>query len=101
MGQLSIFVGQISMTEGHTEDYGMTYGTYTITYTDEAGEEHTQDISFSLEIVQPVIEKEEEPEITEEPAFQWWITILVGLAIIAIIVSVIVVTKFIRESKLR
>ena len=101
MGQLSIFIGQISMTEGYSEDYGMTYGTYTITYTDEAGEEHTQDISFSLEIVQPVIEKEEEPEITEEPAFQWWITILVGLAIIAIIVSVIVVTKFIRESKLR
>ena len=101
MGQLSIFVGQISMTEGHTEDYGMTYGTYTITYTDEAGEEHTQDISFSLEIVQPVIEAGEESKLTEEPAFQWWITILVGLAIIAIIVSVIVVTKFIRESKLR
>lgn len=101
-GELSVFAGQLSMTEGYTEDYGKTNGRYTITYTDEAGEEHTIDIDFSLEIVKPVIETdEEETELTEEPAFQWWVTILVGLAIIAIIVALIVVAKFTRASKMR
>lgn len=101
-GELSVFAGQLSMTEGYTEDYGKTSGRYTISYTDEAGEEHTVDIDFSLEIVKPVIETdEEETELTEEPAFQWWVTILVGLAIIAIIVALIVVAKFTRTSKMR
>lgn len=55
-----------------------------------------------MEITEPVIEGEEEyPELTEEPAFQWWVTILVGLAIIAIIVAIIVVAKVMRTSKMR
>lgn len=65
-------------------------------------EEHTVEMDFALEIVQPVIETEEEEiELTEEPAFQWWVVILVGFAIIAIIVTVIIVTKFIRFEKLK
>ena len=59
-------------------------------------------MDFSLEIVQPVIEtEEEETELTEEPAFQWWVVILVGFAIIAVIVAVIVVTKVTRAAKLK
>ena len=65
-------------------------------------EEHTVEMDFSLEIVQPVIEtEEEETELTEEPAFQWWVVILVGFAIIAVIVAVIVVTKVTRAAKLK
>lgn len=45
--------------------------------------------------------EEEETELTEEPAFQWWVVILVGFAIIAIIVAVIVVTKVTRSAKLK
>ena len=55
-----------------------------------------------MEITEPVIEGEEEDsELTEEPAFQWWVTILVGFAIIAIIVAVIVVARFIRAEKMK
>lgn len=102
-GELSVFVGQLSMSDGNSEDYGRTNGTYTISYTDENGEEHTLDIEFNLEVVKPIVEETEVPdetELTEEPAFQWWVTILVGFAIIAIIVSTTIASKFIRAAKI-
>lgn len=101
-GEISVFAGQLSMTEGYTQTYGTTNGKYTITYTEDTGETKTIELDFSMEITEPVIEGEEEdPELTEEPAFQWWVTILVGLAIIAIIVAIIVVAKVMRTSKMR
>ena len=100
-GELSVFVGQLSMTEGYTEDYGKTKGIYAISYTDESGEDHKTDVEFKTEILQPVIEEEEEKELTEEPAFQWWVMILVGAAIIAVIVSIVVVTKVTRDAKMK
>lgn len=101
-GEMNVFAGMLSMTEGYTEDYGKTNGLYTITYTDDAGEEHKIEIEFTTEITKPVIEGEdEETELTEEPAFQWWVTILVGLAIISILVAVIVVTKVTRAAKMK
>ena len=101
-GEISVFAGQLSMTEGYTQTYGTTNGKYIITYTEDTGETKTIELDFSMEITEPVIEGEEEdPELTEEPAFQWWVTILVGLAIIAIIVAIIVVAKVMRTSKMR
>lgn len=101
-GEMKVFIGMLSMTEGFTESYGKTNGTYTITYYDDAGEEYTINLTFSMEIKQPVIEAdEEEKELTEEPAFQWWVMILVGFAIIAVIVAVIFVTKFSRMMKMK
>ena len=101
IGELSIFAGQLSMTEGYAEDYGKTDGVYVISYTDESGEEHKTEVMFTTEILQPVIEEEEEKELTEEPAFQWWVMILVGAAIIAVIVSIVVVTKVTRSAKIK
>ena len=101
-GEISVFAGQLSMTEGYTETYGTTNGKYIITYTEDTGETKTIELDFSMEITEPVIEGEEEDsELTEEPAFQWWVTILVGFAIIAIIVAVIVVARFIRAEKMK
>lgn len=101
-GEISVFAGQLSMTEGYTQTYGTTNGKYIITYTEDTGETKTIELDFSMEITEPVIKGEEEdPELTEEPAFQWWVTILVGLAIIAIIVAIIVVAKVMRTSKMR
>ena len=100
-GEISVFAGQLSMTEGYTQTYGTTNGKYTITYTEDTGETKTIELDFSMEITEPVIEGKEDPELTEEPAFQWWVTILVGLAIIAIIVAIIVVAKVMRTSKMR
>lgn len=96
-GELKLFIGMLSMTEGYTESYGKTIGKYTITYTDDADEAHAIALDFSTEIKQPVIEEEKKaPETIENPAFQWWVTILVGLAVIAIIVTGILLTRFSR-----
>lgn len=106
-GEMKVFVGMLSMTEGYTEDYGSTNGVYTITYTDDADEEHKIDMSFSTEILKPIIEGEEteaEKQAKEEEqktVGQWWITILVGFAIISIIVALIVVAKFNRMMRMR
>ena len=101
-GELSIFAGQLSMTEDFTEDYGKTDALYTISYTDEAGEQQKIEIAFTTEIKALQIETPDEPDDeTKEPAFQWWVTILVGFAIIAIIVAGFVVTKFVRAAKMK
>ena len=71
-------------------------------FLNEAGEEQKQEIEFSIEIKEMVLETDGEPtDETQEPAFQWWVTILVGFAIIAVIVSVVVVTKVLRNSKIK
>lgn len=95
-GEISVFAGQVG------GGYGQTSGLYTITYTDEAGEEQKQEIEFSIEIKELVIETDGEPtDQTQEPAFQWWVTILVGFAIIAVIVAVVVVAKVLRNSQMQ
>ena len=76
-------------------------------YADDAGEEYKIDMQFSTEILKPVIEGEEteaEKQAKEEEqktVGQWWITVLVGFAIISITVAVIVVGKFSRMMRMR
>ena len=101
-GEMKVFIGMLSMTEGYSESYGNTKGTYTITYQDDNGEIFTESMEVGTKILQPVIS----PSPTPDPALQqaqsqWWITALIGFAIIAIIVSGVVVSKFAREMKMR
>jgi hypothetical protein len=101
-GQLSVFAGRLSMSEGQATDYGKTEGTYRIIYSDDSGEEHVIELVFIMEILEPVVDTAEgETEITAMPQFQWWVTLLVGLAIIAILVAAFVVTKMMRAVKMR
>ena len=106
-GEMKVFIGMLSMTEGYTESYGKTTGTYTISYTDDVGEAHTVEQQLSTEIKQPVIagektDAEKKAEEEQKRAMsQWWISALVAFAVIAIIVTVIVVTKVMRTSKMR
>ena len=51
-GEMKVFVGMLSMTEGYTESYGRTSAVYTISYTDDAGEAHTVEQQLSTEIKQ-------------------------------------------------
>ena len=101
------FVGMLSMTEGYTESYGKTSAVYTVTYTDDAGETHTAEQQLSTEIKQPVIagektDAEKQAEEEQKRAMsQWWISALAAFAVIAIIVAVIVVSKFARMMKVR
>ena len=106
-GELKVFVGMLSMTEGYTESYGKTSAVYTVTYTDDAGETHTAEQQLSTEIKQPVIagektDAEKKAEEEQKRAMsQWWISALAAFAAIAIIVAVIVVSKFARMMKMR
>ena len=106
-GEMKVFVGMLSMTEGYTESYGKTSAVYTVTYTDDAGETHTAEQQLSTEIKQPVIagektDAEKKAEEEQKRAMsQWWISALAAFAVIAIIVAVIVVSKFARMMKVR
>ncbi len=106
-GEMKVFVGMLSMTEGYTESYGNTTGRYIITYTDDLGETHTIEQQISTEIKKPVIEGEKteaEKKAEEEAnraAGQWWISVLVAFAVIAIVIAVIIISKFSRMMKLR
>lgn len=99
-GEMEIYVGILSMTDNNTtNDYGESKGTYTITYMDDNGEEHKEEMDFQTEIVRPA---EDSEEITEKKTVgQWWISILVAFAIIAIVISAIVVTKFSRIMQMK
>ena len=106
-GEMKVFIGMLSMTEGYTESYGPTTGTYTVAYQDDQGVDHAEETQVSTEIKQPVIEgekteaeKEAEAE-AKRAASQWWISVLVAFAAIAIIVAVIVVNKFARMMRMK
>ena len=106
-GELKVFIGMLSMTEGYTENYGKTSAVYTISYIDDTGEAHTVEQQLSTEIKQPVIagektEAEEKAEQEQKRAMsQWWVSALVAFAIIAIVVALIVVGKFARMMKMK
>ena len=106
-GEMKVFVGMLSMTEGYTESYGKTTGVYTVTYTDDAGETLTAEQQLSTEIKQPVIagektDAEKKAEEEQKRAMsQWWISALAAFAAIAIIVAVIVVSRFARMMRMK
>ena len=106
-GEMKVFIGMLSMTEGYTESYGRTSAVYTISYTDDASEAHTVEQQLSTEIKQPVIagektEAERKAEEEQKRAMsQWWVSALVAFAIIAIVVAFIVVGRFTRMMKMR
>ena len=106
-GEMKVFIGMLSMTEGYTESYGPTTGVYTVSYQDDQGVDHAEETQVSTEIKQPVIEgekteaeKQAEAE-AKRAAGQWWISVLVAFAAIAIIVAVIVVNKFARMMRMK
>ena len=106
-GEMKVFIGMLSMTEGYSESYGRTTGTYVISYTDDAGETHAVEQQLSTEIKQPVIagektEAERKAEEEQKRAMSpWWISALVAFAIIAIIIALIVVGRFTRMMKMK
>ena len=102
-GEMKVFIGMLSMSEGYSESYGKTSGRYTVTYYDDAGRAYTAEQTFSTEIKQPVIEadKSQVEKEAAKPVIQWWVAAMVGLAAIAIIVAVIIISKFSRMLKMR
>lgn len=87
--------------------YGTTYGACVFSYEDATGEQYQESVEVKIEILEPVKETDEEKEKAEEEAkeqkslSQWWISLLFGLAIIAILTAIIIIAKFSRMMKMR
>lgn len=102
--ELYVFVGTLAMSQGEegnvqtdndAEKYGYTSGAITISYEDEFGNPYTQEIPFDMQIEPPVIsasapDEEEEPVDT---ASQWWISVIIGLGLIAAVTAALVVRR--------
>lgn len=99
-GTLSVFVGTLE-----NGNYGNIQGTYIISYDDEAGEMKSITNDFTFEITEPTSETSdttaEEDVAVKQPDVQWWVSLLIGLAIIAIIVSFIVTGRIIKANKMQ
>ncbi len=100
---MSIFATTIDSTT----KYGTTYGSCEFTYEDADGEQFQENVELKIEILEPVKETDEEKEKAEKEAeeqktlSQWWVSLLFGLAIIAILTSIIIIGKFSRMMKMR
>ena len=91
-----------------TPSYGKTYGSVSILYEDEKGETHlaaSMDVSTTLtepvKVTDEEKQKQEEALARQKSFSQWWVSLLVGLAVIAILVAVIVVRRVLRELRMR
>jgi len=100
---MSVFATKIDSST----KYGTTYGACVFTYEDAKGEQYQESVEVKIEILEPVKETDEEKEKAEEEAkeqkslSQWWISLLFGLAIIAVLTSIIIIAKFSRMMKMR
>lgn len=90
-----------------SQKYGETYGNIEITYEDVNGEKQTEYQSVKMTITEPVKitdeEKEREKQKVEEQQTlsQWWISLLVAIAIIIILIAVILIARFARILKMK
>ncbi|MEN6595410.1 MAG: hypothetical protein ABFC31_10750 [Clostridiaceae bacterium] len=100
---MSVFATTIDSTT----KYGTTYGACVFTYEDADGEQYQESADVKIEILEPAKETDEEKEEAEEEAqeqkslSQWWISLLFGLAIIAVLTAIIIIAKFSRMMKMR
>lgn len=89
------------------EKYGTSYGYALITYEDALGQVYNESVDLKMEIAEPIRITDEDKEKLEQEAkeqetlSQWWISLLFGIAIIAILVAIIIVGKFSRMMKMR
>ncbi|MCL2671925.1 MAG: hypothetical protein FWF10_07810 [Clostridiales bacterium] len=87
--------------------YGYTSGSLIISYTDATGQEYTEYLELSTSIAEPNIptdeelEKQKQAQKEQQTLSQWWISLLIGIAIIAVLVSVIIIAKFSRMMKMK
>lgn len=89
------------------EKYGTAHGIARITYEDALGQQHEEYMDLSIELQEPVkitdVEKEQQEQEAreQETLSQWWVSLLFGIAIIAVLISIIIVGKFSRMMRMR
>lgn len=87
--------------------YGETTGTFTMTYEDANGaskqitQKLTTNIIQSEELTESEKAAREAEQMKRNTLSKWWISVLAAVAVIAILCSVIVVGKLVRQMKLK
>lgn len=92
-GSTQVTVGGMSNGENL---YGKTEGIVTFYYTDEAGVEHSEKITFETTIDSPF---SDEADKKEDRSGQWWIIMLIVVVILVVAAVVIVVQKIRRRKE--
>ncbi len=91
----------------NSQKYGDAYGSFTISYEDADGQEYSEYLSVKMTIKEPVKqtdeEKERERQKVEEQNLlsQWWVSVLIGIAVICILIAVLVISRFTRMLKMK
>ncbi len=100
---MTVFVTTLS----GTQKYGESYGTIEISYEDIDGEQLSDSESVKLTILEPVKITDEEKlrqekeQKEQQTLSQWWISLLVAIAIIVILIAVILITRFARLLRMK
>lgn len=100
---ITVFVTTLS----GSQKYGETYGNIEITYEDVNGEKQNMYQDVRITISEPVKitdeekVKQEQEQKEQQTLSQWWISLLVAIAVIIILIAVILIARFARMMRLK
>ena len=78
-----------------------------ITYEDSEGNQFFDTVSLKMNIAEPKKQTDEEKEreqkkIEEQNTLsQWWVSLLIGIAVICILIAILVITRFSRMMRMK
>lgn len=100
---MTVFVTTLS----GSQKYGEAYGSIEISYEDVNGEKHSENQSVKMTIAEPqkITDeekiKQEQEQKEQQTLSQWWISLLVAIAVIIILIAVIVIARFARMMRMK
>lgn len=100
---VTVFVTTLS----GSQKYGEMYGSVEISYEDENGEKQYQYQDVKSTVAEPVKitdeekAKQEQEQKEQQTLSQWWISLLVAIAIIVILVAIILIARFARLMRMK
>ena len=100
---MTVFVTTLS----GSQKYGEAYGSIEISYEDVNGEKHFESQSVKMTIAEPkkITDeekvKQEQEQKEQQTLSQWWISLLVAIAVIIILIAVILIARFARMMRMK
>ena len=100
---MTVFVTTLS----GSQKYGESYGSIEISYEDVNGEKHFESQSVKMTIAEPqkITDeekvKQEQEQKEQQTLSQWWISLLVAIAVIIILIAVILIARFARMMRMK
>ena len=100
---MTVFVTTLS----GSQKYGEAFGSIEISYEDVNGEKHFESQSVKMTIAEPkkITDeekvKQEQEQKEQQTLSQWWISLLVAIAVIIILIAVILIARFARMMRMK